>query len=90
MNFSDEEISSNRYENRIKNHQSSEKSKASGALPAKEAEVVIGDIVHVKNEGTKPKAREFYLVVAVDHEQSKHSKVLRKHVTTETIYGKIE
>ena len=70
LNFSDEEISSNRYESRIKNHRSSEKSKASGALPAKEAEVVIGDIVHVKNEGTKHKAREFYLVVAVDHEQS--------------------
>ena len=38
--------------------ESREKSKSSGALPTKEAKVVI---VHVKSEGTKHKARDFYL-----------------------------
>ena len=44
--------------------------KAPGTMTAKEVEVVIGYIVHVKSEGTKHEARGFYLVVAIDHEQS--------------------
>ena len=70
LNFNDEEISANRYENRVKNHESSAKSKAPGAQPAKKAEVTIGDIVHVKGEGSKHKAREFYIISAIDSDQS--------------------
>ena len=32
--------------------------------------VEIGDIVHVKSEGSKPRARDFYLVTSVDYESS--------------------
>ena len=70
LNFSDAEISANRYENRLKNHESSAKSKARGAEPAKNAQVGIGDIVHVKSEGSKHEAREFYLISDIDHDQS--------------------
>ena len=68
--FEDQDISSNRYEGRLQNHHSSAKSKSLGAEPARSAEVSVGDIVHVKSEGSKHKVRDFYLITEIDEEQS--------------------
>ena len=70
LEFKDKDVSSARYENRIRNHESSAKSKARGAEPARSAQVSTGDIVHVKTDGSKHKTREFYLVMSVNHEHS--------------------
>ena len=68
--FDDAQLQDFRYERRLKNHPHSEKCKARGALPASNAAVERGDIVHVKEEGTKHIARDFYLVVDVDYGSS--------------------
>ena len=73
LQFEDKDISRLRYEKRLQNHQSSERSKSSGGKIAQSIEVSPGDIVHVKNEGTKHRAREFYLVMSVDRHSSKAS-----------------
>jgi hypothetical protein len=68
--FEDEDISAAKYENRLQNHESSARAKAPGGQPARNAEVVVGDIVHVKSDGSKHKAREYYLVMSIDRDQS--------------------
>ena len=73
LQFEDKDISRLRYEKRLQNHQSSERSKSSGGKIAQSIEVSPGDIVHIKNEGTKHRAREFYLVMSVDRHSSKAS-----------------
>ena len=70
LKFNDEDVSSARYEGRLRNHDSSARSKASGAQPARNAQVSAGDIVHVKSDGSKHKAREFYMVMSVDQKRS--------------------
>ena len=70
LRFNDKDISSSRYDDRIQNHESSAKSKALGAPPAQKAQVSVGDIVHVKSEGSKHKARDYYLITSIDNENS--------------------
>ena len=57
-----------KYMKRLRNQPSSEASKARGHPPAVKAIISTGDIVHVKNEGTKHTARSFYLVTSVNYE----------------------
>ena len=52
---------------RVRNHASSEKSKSGGAEKTITVPFSPGDIVHVKTEGSKHKAREFYLVTSIDY-----------------------
>ena len=59
-----------RYNKRIQNHPHSEASKAKGGNVAHDALVTKGDIVHIKSEGSKHKAREFYLVTDVNYDKS--------------------
>ena len=66
LEFNDTDSCNQKYLKRLQNHQSSEKSKSRGADLAKDAFVSPGDIVHVKTDGSKHKAREFYLVTSVD------------------------
>ena len=68
LNFHDDNISKFKHEKRLQNHPSSELSKSGGKPPAERIVLSVGDIVHVKSDGTKHKAREFYLVTAVDHD----------------------
>ena len=70
INFDNKTISDFKYEQRIQNHASSEKSKAGGATTTPETLISVGDIVHIKADGSKHKAREFYLVMAVNYEMS--------------------
>ncbi len=66
LEFSDSDLSNFKHTKRHENHNYSERSKANGGAIATEASIDVGDIVHVKNEGSKHKARDFYLVVEVD------------------------
>ena len=70
LSFSDSNLSSFKHNKRIENHKLSAESKARGSDVATEAFVNVGDIVHIKNDGSKHYAREFYLVVDVE-KQSK-------------------
>ena len=51
--------------NRLRNNESSARAKAPGAQPARSAQVSVGDIVHVKSDGSKHKAHEFYLIMYI-------------------------
>ena len=55
--FEDEQLKLFRYNKRIQNHPHSEASKAQGGNVAHDALVTKGDIVHIKSEGSKHKAR---------------------------------
>ena len=68
INFNDEYLMAYKYSKRTENHKYSEKSKSKGGEPAAKAPVSIGDIVHIKMEGSKHKVRDFYLVMNVDHD----------------------
>ena len=68
LQFEDRTISSLRFDKRILNHGSSERSKAAGGDPANVPDISTGDIVHVKNDGTKHKARDFYLVMSINYQ----------------------
>ena len=70
LTFKNEELQSFKYQKRLQNHPHSEKSKARGGAVATDAIISEGDIIHVKDDGTKHKARDFYLVTNVDHENS--------------------
>ena len=59
-----------RYQKRLKKHPHSEISKARGKLPTVNAPVSIGDIVCLKEDGSKHKARELYLITDVNYEKS--------------------
>ena len=69
LNFTDDQIQNFKYSKRIQNHPSSEKSKSRGGLEVEEVKILEGDIVHLKHEGSKHHAREFYLVTSVDFER---------------------
>ena len=66
LNIIDKELSNTRFDQRLKNHASSEKSKARGQPVAKEEWIRKGDTVHVKNDLSKHRARDFYLVTSVN------------------------
>ena len=68
IDFEDKQIQNFRYIKRLQNHPSSELSKSRGYSRATKAIISVGDIVHVKSEGTKHKARDFYLVSSVNYE----------------------
>ena len=59
LNFEDKLLQLFRYEKRLQNHQHSETSNARGKPPANNAIISKGEIVHVKGEGSKHKARDF-------------------------------
>ena len=65
--FKDEMIQSHRYVKRLENHPSSEISKSGGVTKQTKYVISLGDIVHVKNEGSKHQARDFYLVTEINH-----------------------
>ena len=69
LDFSDSDLSSFKHSKRVENHAHSERSKGRGANAAIDTSVDIGDIVHVKKDGSKHQVRDFYLVVEVDIQQ---------------------
>ena len=55
-----------------KNHQPSAKSKASGKLPSPTPPITIGDLVFLKGDKDKTKAREKYLIIAINNSNMCH------------------
>ena len=66
LNFTDTDLSSFKYAKRLVNHKHSEYSKCNRSNPASEAAVNVGNIVHIKKDGSKHRVRDYYLVVEVD------------------------
>ena len=66
LNFDDDQIKDYRHSKRLQNHGYSESAKSRGHPPAENTVVSVGDIV--KHEGTKHRARDFYLVVSVNYD----------------------
>ena len=66
LNFNDEQIQNFKSAKRLQNHLSSELSKSRGST---KIYVMIseGDIVHIKDEGTKHHAREFYFLISINY-----------------------
>ena len=95
LEFIDSELSAIRYQSRLRNHANSVKSKCKNAVLATSTHAAVGDIVHVKVDGTKNKVRDFYLVMSVDKVKDMigiqkfcGNKLLQKHyfVKPEEIY----
>ena len=55
LDFNDKQIGDFRYTKRSQNHPHSERSKSRGVPPASNTIVSVGDIVHIKTEGSKHK-----------------------------------
>ena len=70
INFDDEKLRDFKYEKRIQNHKYSELSKSKGHPIANEIVVEVGDIVQIKSDGAKHRARDFYLVTSAHHDSS--------------------
>ena len=68
INFDDKGIQMFRYEKRLQNHPYSEKSKSHNSTMKENDLIAKGDIVHLKLEGSKHKARELYLVTSIDYD----------------------
>ena len=66
LNISDSLLSHQQHQQRIKNHEPSAKSKAPRGKPAVHARIYPGDLVFVKNEGSKHTARDRYIVTECD------------------------
>ena len=60
LNINDQTFSQEQEQRRQRNHRYSSKSKARGGKPALPAKVDIGDLVFIKQEGSKTKNREQY------------------------------
>ena len=69
LNFNDDQIQNFKYAKRLQNHPSSELSKSRGSTKIDDFMISEGDIVHIKNEGTKHHAREFYFVISVNYDR---------------------
>lgn len=67
INFVDEDLNTFKYEKRLQNHYYSELSKSQGANVAKVILFNQGDVVHIKSDGTKHCARDFYLVTSLNY-----------------------
>ena len=69
LEFNDDATKQFRYRRRLQNHTYSELSKSRGKPAAKSETCYKGDIVHIKSDGSKHLARDFYLVMAVDYDK---------------------
>ena len=68
IQFNDGDVLEFRYEKRLQNHPYSERSKSKNMPSKNNFSFVKGDIVHIKGESSKHKARELYLVTSVDYD----------------------
>ena len=66
--FDDKEMQTFRYDKRVQNHPHSERSKSSSKDVMSQQVFQIGDVVYLKNEGSKHKARELYLLTSIDYD----------------------
>ena len=64
LNFTDSQLALQQHHLRLQNHGPSAISKARGGRPAFDADISPGDLVYVKEDGTKHVARDRYIVTA--------------------------
>ena len=74
LGFQDSDLAKQQSDIRLQNHPSSARSKAPGKSIASVGGTQIGDLVYIKDERNKTKARDRYIVVAID----KGSAILQK------------
>ena len=68
INFADEDLKTYKYDKRVQNHHYSELSKSQGANYETDVFFNTGDIVHIKTDGTKHCARDFYLITSINYD----------------------
>ena len=68
LNISDKALADSQFAKRQASHLYSARSKAPNARPAAKANVKVGDLVFVKQDGNKHTTREKYLVTALDQD----------------------
>ena len=66
IKLDDEEIKEKIEQHRTANNPHSSKAKSTSRLPAKSAGASLGQLVFIKNEGSKNKRRDLYIVIDVD------------------------
>ena len=69
LNISDKALADSQFANRQANHLYSARSKAPNARPGAKANVKVGDLVFVKQDGNKHTTREKYLVTALNQDR---------------------
>ena len=69
LNISDKALADSQFANRQAYHLYSARSKAPNAQPAAKANVKVGDLVFVKQDGNKHTTREKYLVTALTQDR---------------------
>ena len=67
LNINDTKLSHSQEQRGQQNHPHSSKSKARGGKPALPAKADIGDLVFIKQEGTKTKSREQYIIIRIEN-----------------------
>ena len=73
--LSDKKLIDNQHQSRIKNHSYSAKSKARVKVCHPAADIHIGSLVYIINEGDKTQSREKYMVISIDGEWCKVRKL---------------
>ena len=69
LNISDKALADSQFANRQANHLYSARSKAPNAWPAAKANVKVGDLVFVKQDGNKHTTQEKFLVTALNQDR---------------------
>lgn len=64
--LSDQNLLTVQHQHRLKNHPSSERSKAPASLPRTVPPITVGDLVYLHSDRNKSRARDRYLVVSMD------------------------
>ena len=80
LDLSDEMLSNLQLSTRLQNQASSAKNKASGGKSATSTDVSVGSLVYIKDDSSKLKARDRYIVVRKDGSEYTLKKLLKSNI----------
>ena len=81
IHFNDLELADKQQNIRIRNHDSSARSKAPGKRVAETHNIQVGDLVFIKDERDKNKARDRYIVVSIEQDRASLQKLVDKFMS---------
>ena len=82
LDIDDTSLAHQQASTRLQNHHSGAKSKAKGGPPVKVANFKVGDLVFIKDEGTKNKVRDRYIIVKLEDKYAFLQKLGTKFMST--------
>ena len=80
LEFVDNDLADAQTNNRVQNQASSALSKASGGRASMPADVKVGSLVYIKNEGDKTRSRERYMIVKISGNTCKAIKLQKTNL----------